>query len=251
MVAEVFYWVLNMSILGSIAGLIILLLRRIKRLPRFCVYLLWLAPLFRLWLPLSVSGRYSLMSLISQFATKTVVIYDPSGLPPVVMSNFTLAAKDYFPIVYKTNVLESAFNISGFVWIVVFCALIIAAALLYYFTKSEIKSAVHISGNVYRCASVASPAVYGVFRPKIIIPENVSKESLKYILLHENVHLKRKDNLLRCIAVVTACIHWFNPLAWLFLKYALEDMELVRREGAEIAGQRRKEELCAHAFKFR
>jgi len=147
-------------------------------------------------------------------------------LPSVGFTNSIMAAEDYFPIVYKTNVLESVFNISGFVWIVVFCALIITAALLYYFTKSEVKNAVHMSGNVYRCGSVTSPAVYGIFRPKIIVPENVSEESLKHILLHENVHLKRKDNLLRCAAIVTACLHWFNPFAWLFLKYVFEDMEL-------------------------
>jgi beta-lactamase regulating signal transducer with metallopeptidase domain len=226
MVAEIFYWVLNMSILGSLAGLIILLLRRIKRIPRFCVYCLWLAPLLRFWLPLSVSARYSLMSLISRFATKTVVIYGSFEAPSVVMTNSIMAAKSYFPIVYKTNMLESAFNISGFVWIVVFCALLITTILLYYFTKSEVRNAVHVSGNVYRCAQVTSPAVYGVLRPRIIIPENVPEETLRYILLHENVHLKRKDNLLRCIVVVTACLHWFNPLAWLFLKYAFEDMEL-------------------------
>jgi beta-lactamase regulating signal transducer with metallopeptidase domain len=225
MVAEVFYWVLNMSIVGSLAGLVILLLRRIKRLPRFCVYVLWLAPFLRFLLPLSISGQYSLMSLVSRFAAKTVVVFEAPGAN-VGFTNSIMAAKDYFPIVFKTNVLESVFNISGFIWIVVFCALIITSALLYYFTKSEVKNAAKVSGNVYRCGSVTSPAVYGIFRPKIIIPENVPEGSLKYILLHENVHLKRKDNLLRCIAVVTACLHWFNPLAWLFLKYVFEDMEL-------------------------
>lgn len=226
MIGDVFYWVLNMSILGSVIGLIVLLLRRIIPIPRFCVYCLWLAPLMRLWLPLSISGKYSLMSLISQFATKTVVIYEAPGGLSFALTNSIMAAKDYFPIVYKTNVLESVFNISGFIWAVVSCALLLTTILLYYFTKSEVKNAVHVSGNVYRCGGVTSPAVYGVIRPKIIIPDNVSEESLKYILLHENVHVKRKDNLLRCAAVVTACMHWFNPLAWLFLKYVFEDMEL-------------------------
>ncbi|MFA7673897.1 MAG: M56 family metallopeptidase, partial [Clostridia bacterium] len=26
--------------------------------------------------------------------------------------------------------------------------------------------------------------------------------------------------------IVTACIHWFDPLVWIFLKYFLTDMEL-------------------------
>jgi beta-lactamase regulating signal transducer with metallopeptidase domain len=34
------------------------------------------------------------------------------------------------------------------------------------------------------------------------------------------------DNLWRVAAIVIVCFHWFNPFAWLLLKYFFQDMEL-------------------------
>ena len=73
MLAEIFYWVLNISIIGSVAGLVVFSLRKIKTLPRFAVYVLWVLPLIRFWLPFGIANEYSLLSLISRFTTKTVV----------------------------------------------------------------------------------------------------------------------------------------------------------------------------------
>ncbi|MCO5385209.1 MAG: hypothetical protein NHB14_04960 [Desulfosporosinus sp.] len=64
MLAELFYWVLNMSIIGSVAGLLVLSLRKLKILPRFAVYVLWLLPLIRFWLPFGIANQYSLRSLV-------------------------------------------------------------------------------------------------------------------------------------------------------------------------------------------
>ena len=49
---------------------------------------------------------------------------------------------------------------------------------------------------------------------------------IDYIILHEQVHIARRNNLFRIVAVITACVHWFNPLLWVFLKYFFADMEL-------------------------
>ena len=59
--SDVFYWVLNMSIFGGLLCLIVLLLRRIQKLPRLFVYGLWTLPLVRLICPVGVMGRYNLM----------------------------------------------------------------------------------------------------------------------------------------------------------------------------------------------
>jgi beta-lactamase regulating signal transducer with metallopeptidase domain len=205
---------------------IVLLLRRIKRIPRFFVYLLWAVPLFRLWMPFGISGKFSLMTLIAKITTRTVIAYEPEGLPPVAAANFVQAANEYFPIVYKTNVLASVFQVAALIWIIVTCAALIAMLALYFFTRSEMKDAVPIRGNLYMSSRITAPAVYGIIRAKIIVPEGTGDEDLKYIALHENAHIHRKDNLFRCIALITACIHWFNPLVWICLKYCFEDMEL-------------------------
>ena len=224
MLSEIFYWVLNISILGSIAGLVVLSLRKIKALPCFLVYILWTLPLIRLWLPFGIANKYSLLSLISRFTTKTVVIR--KELPQLTTTNSIMGATSYFPIEYKTNLLENVFEIASVVWIIVCFTAILTSVLLYFFTKSELKSAELIKGNIYKSDRITAPAVYGIIHPKIIIPAATADLDTGYIILHERVHIGRKDNLFRVIAVMTACIHWFNPLSWIFLKCFFADMEL-------------------------
>ena len=224
MLSELFYWVLNISIIGSFTGLVVLSLRKIKPLPRFAIYVLWVLPLIRFWLPFGIANEYSLLSLISRYTTKTVVIWEE--LPQLTATNSLMGAKGYFPIEYKTNLLENVFNVASLVWIIVCCTAILTTVLLYFLTKSELKSVELIRGNIYKSESIRVPSVYGVIRPKIIIPAVIADGDIDYIILHEQVHIARRDNLFRIVAVITACVHWFNPLSWVFLKYFFVDMEL-------------------------
>lgn len=215
-----------MSIIGSATGLMVLLCRKIRVLPRLAVYLLWLIPLIRLWLPFGISYRFSLLNLVSRFTTKTIPFYEADHLPALVYTNYMMAAQEYNPVVYKTPMLDLIFRVSSLVWVIIFIALLIAMLLLYYFTRVELKNAVLLHDNIYQSGNITSPAVYGIFRPRIMIPLNIPEDELPMILLHEQAHIARRDNLFRTVALLTACLHWFNPLAWIFLKLFFEDMEL-------------------------
>ncbi|MCL1791638.1 MAG: M56 family metallopeptidase [Peptococcaceae bacterium] len=227
MIGDIFYWVLNISILGSVAGLIVMFLRRVSVFPRFGVYLLWTLPLIRFWIPVGIANQYSLLSFISQYTTKTIVVWEViPGSPAFSMTNSIQAAESYFPIVYKTNLLKNIWHIAGTIWVIVAVAAILCSVLLYIFTKAALKDAEHIKENIYQSDKVFSPAVYGIIKPKIILPADVAKTGLEYILKHEGIHIRRRDNLWRVVAVVTACVHWFNPFVWFCLKYFFSDMEL-------------------------
>jgi len=114
------------------------------------------------------------------------------------------------------------------VWIVGVVGAILAVAILYYLTSSELRNAILVKDNIYCSEMVQSPLVYGIFRQRIIIPRDYidKKEQLEYMLLHEAVHVRRHDNLIRAIAIFTACVHWFNPFVWIFMKLFIDDMEL-------------------------
>ncbi|MHB1483710.1 MAG: M56 family metallopeptidase [Saccharofermentanales bacterium] len=226
MLTGVFYWILNMSIIGSLSGLIILALRKIRGLPRFPVYLLWPVVLIRMVIPFGITNQFSLVGQIAKFTTVTVPVRIFVPFPEISMSNFVMGANEYFPMVYKSKNLENIFAVSSIIWIIFAIAGMISAALLYYFTKSEIRNARHLNGNIYESANVTTPTVYGIFNPKIILPADIADNKIDYILAHEQIHIKRKDNLIRIAAISVACIHWFNPLVWIFLRYFLVDMEL-------------------------
>ena len=227
MLHEIFYWLLNMSILGGFVSLIVILLRRIRKLPRNFVYILWVIPMIRFILPYGINSKYSLMTIIARLATRTVVVYDsPGPLPSISTTNSIMAAKSYFPIVYKTDLLKDVFQTASILWVIIMTAFMLTALLLYYFTKKETKDAIHFKNNIYISDKITAPALYGIIRPKILLPKEICDVDVPYVIQHEQIHQLRCDNLWRVIAILICCIHWFNPLVWISLRYFFEDMEL-------------------------
>ena len=98
MLGEVIYWTLNMNIVASFMGLLILPIRKIKRMPRRIALLLWIIPFVRMWVLLGLNSHYSLMTIVSRWTTKTVsVLQTPEGIE-LSMVNSLMAASSYFPI---------------------------------------------------------------------------------------------------------------------------------------------------------
>ncbi|MDF2985503.1 MAG: antirepressor regulating drug resistance protein, partial [Eubacterium sp.] len=48
----------------------------------------------------------------------------------------------------------------------------------------------------------------------------------KYIIIHELVHIKRLDYLIKPLSLLLLCIHWFNPVVWLSCRLLHKDMEM-------------------------
>lgn len=225
LLGEVFYWIFNMSIASVVVGAVILLIRSMKKIPRRVITYLWMIPFMRMWLPVGIGGRYGLMSLISHFTTKTVVVYQPGDYASFSIMNFAMAAKDYSPITYKVNLLEQVFMVASVVWILIALGLLIAFGTIYLITIRELKDSKHLKDRIYLSDKIQSPAVYGILRPKIILPSTYKEDDLTFILLHEYTHIRGLDNLRRLLAFAITSVHWFNPLAWIFLKYYLSDLE--------------------------
>jgi beta-lactamase regulating signal transducer with metallopeptidase domain len=76
----------------------------------------------------------------------------------------------------------------------------------------------------------AGPAVLGVLRPRIALPRDFESafdgEERRLMLLHEHVHLRRRDNLWNLLASTLLVLHWFNPLAWWAARGLRADQEL-------------------------
>lgn len=248
MLGEIFYWIFNMSIVTSICGIFILLIRCFKKIPRRLVAILWLIPFIRMCLPVSITGKYGIMSLISKITTKSVIIYEFGDATFLTMMNSTMAAESYFPLVYKFKAIDSIFSISSIVWLIVLIALILIFAIVYFITMREIRDATHFKNNIYFSDKVNSPAVYGIIKPKIIIPYKYMNNNIHYIVMHENAHIKRKDNLFRTLAFLITCVHWFNPLCWLFLKLLYNDIELACDEAVLSRCNEAERKEYAHAL---
>ena len=215
-----------MSIAATICMMPILLLRSIKKIPRRIFIWLWLVPFIRMCIPVGISSKYGIMALLSKFTTKTVTIVQIGDDSALTMMNHVMGANSYFPITYKVNLLENLFNIASVVWLVVALAAILALAIIYFVTLGEVRDAEKIKNNIYISDKIKTPAVYGIIKPKIILPTEYDANKLNFIWMHENAHIKRKDNFVRLLAFIVVCLHWFNPFAWLLLKMLYSDIEL-------------------------
>lgn len=225
MLGEIFYWIFNMSIAAAICGLPVVLIRMIKKIPRRVSVFLWLIPFIRMLLPVGIAGKYGLMTFISRFTTKTVTVFEVDDFI-LTATNCIMAADGYEPITYKTDLLEGLFGVASWIWLVIGLAFLIAFLIIYTVTLGELSDTRHVEGNIYISDKVTSPALYGILKPRIVLPTEYRECELKYILMHERAHVRRGDNLVRLLALVTVCIHWFNPLAWIFLKLLFADLEL-------------------------
>lgn len=226
MLQEVFYWVFNMSITAALTGILVMFVRLIKKIPRRIVVFLWLVPFLRMMVPLGLNSPYSLMTLLSKITTKTIVVFQPTEDISFSMMNSVMAANTYFPITYKVNILDDIFGVASVIWIIVSLAILLMLIIIYFTTIHEIKDSTHLKDNIYLSEKVTSPAVYGIIRPKIILPLSYKDRDIELIIQHEKTHIRGLDNLWRMIAFMVVAVHWFNPLAWMFLRALLADLEL-------------------------
>lgn len=226
MLQEVFYWLFNMSITAAITGMLIMLIRTVKKIPRRFMVFLWIIPFLRMSLPIGLNSPYSLMTLLSGLTTKTIIVYQPADNIAFSLMNSIGAADTYFPISYKVNILDSIFHIASIIWIIVTVMILLMLVVAYFTAMREIKGATHLRENIYFSENVISPAVYGFVKPKIILLASYKNQEIAFVLLHEKTHIRSRDNLWRIIAVTIAAVHWFNPFCWLFLNRFLADLEM-------------------------
>lgn len=93
MLGETFYWIFNMSITAAVTGLVVLLIRTVRKIPRRVIYYLWIIPFLRMVIPLGLNSPYSLMSLISRFTTRTVTVFMTADNIGLSMTNCVIVFK--------------------------------------------------------------------------------------------------------------------------------------------------------------
>ena len=74
------------------------------------------------------------------------------------------------------------------------------------------------------------PAACGVVRPRIVLPQilldRLSREELRFVLLHELVHVRRHDVLVDQLTGLVTIVHWFHPVAWISRYFLRREREL-------------------------
>lgn len=83
------------------------------------------------------------------------------------------------------------------------------------------------------CTGLRAPMLAGLFHPVILLPEETPEgDSLRYALIHELTHFKRRDIGLKTLALLANIVHWFNPIMWYMVRLVERDTELACDEAA-------------------
>lgn len=112
------------------------------------------------------------------------------------------------------------------VWLAGIIALLLCSMISPVKLRRRLADATLVSGNIYETDAIDSPFVYGILKPLIFLPLGLSGAERAYVLLHEQTHIRRRDYLIKPLALCALCLHWFNPVIWVAFRLMNLDMEM-------------------------
>ena len=125
-----------------------------------------------------------------------------------------------------TNHIQTILTVAAIVWFVVFIGLLVYSIISSLRLKKKLRNSVHFEANIYESDNISTPFVFGIIKPKIYIPANLSEAERSFVLKHELTHIRRKDYIIKPLAFFIVCLHWFNPFAWMAFYLMSKDMEM-------------------------
>jgi len=253
---------LQVAILIPLAALLGFCLRRAPARYR---YLLWLIVMARLAVPVALISPLGIGQLPEQLlAAGLQRLTNPSPLPSPGGPVSETAAAPYdapevgtaerpqaipatYARIYSASLMLSLAWLSG----VIFLALLVGARLLLERRLSGACRRVERADLAELAQSLAGelglkktvrlmqaelpgrmpiPAVAGVLRPAIILPNEMaagwSREAIEPVLLHELIHIKRGDCLINMAQIVFQVIYFFHPMVWIANRTMRREREL-------------------------
>ena len=234
--------VLNMSLTASVVILAVFAARLLlKRAPRVFSYALWAVVLFRLLCPVSFSAPQSLLgTLRNEAGGGGRMEYIPEDIGYQMNPEVQLPGQSVNENVDEriqaslpqgnpqgsVNPLQIFLYLAARVWILGIGILAFYSMVSLIRLRKRLKTAVRDEGRIWRFPWKGTPFVYGLFRPRIYLPDSLTEQEERYILLHEKIHIRRGDQVFRALAWAALILHWFNPLVWAAFHFSGKDMEM-------------------------
>lgn len=235
---QLFLGILNMSLTAGITILAVLIIRfMLKRAPKIFSYALWAVVLFRLLCPFSFSSAVSLLGILrAPQSEQGKIEYIPENiglmeqpavnLPIPAVENAVNESLPAANIEASANPMQIVIYIGACVWLLGIAVMLAYGIVTYIKLRRRLKTAVHERDNIFIAPDISTPFVCGILAPRIYLPLALSDGEKQYILLHEQIHIRRGDHVLRSISFIALCLHWFNPLVWLAFFISGKDMEM-------------------------
>ena len=242
-ISQIFIKILNMSFAAGYCIIAVMMLRfLLRKQAKIFSYLLWSVVLFRLICPVSISSAYSLLRMNTNIISQENI--DRWAVANLNNNNVTDDAIPTLPTQINADNIQvsyintdmqemnrntwvnEAFVVASWIWVAGMALLILYSIVTTLRMRYSLKNAIYIEKNIYEAEGIATPFVFGIIRPRIYIPEYINEDERKYVLAHEEIHIARSDYLVKILAYLVVCLHWFNPLVWVAFILMENDMEM-------------------------
>ena len=202
----------------------------LKKAPRWAVCALWGLVALRLLCPFSPESPLSLIpdaqpvSPEAVWNTVPAVEMAPDATEAPVSPVLEAVLPDGLPV--SPTPAQEIIAAASILWCAGLAGMALYTLVSYRRLSRRVKGAVRIDGNLYQGAAIPTPFVLGVLRPRIYLPNTLSREDMPYVIAHERAHIRRRDPLWKALGFGLLSIYWFQPLLWLGYALFCRDMEL-------------------------
>lgn len=227
---------LNLSVQGSIVIGVILLVRLLMnhlKVPKKFAYLLWSIAFIRLICPITFESIVSIMpdesmsvSSIVESVAKTEKGNDNIANQKSSINLISQSSVRKLDEIDRVNPLETTIHLAQVIWLIGVVLFVLNSLLTYLGLRRKLALSVKGPDNIYWSDYIETPFVLGFIKPHIYMPSYMEGADNTYILKHENLHIKRKDYIIKLCAYIVVILHWFNPIVWVAYVYMNKDMEM-------------------------
>ncbi len=210
-----FAWVIDLLLISGLLGLAALLLERILRSHHRATRISWLV---------AMVTSFLLPLIASSGGPHTAATLDTTGAP------LDAYARAEHPRGYASWVDLGATSggVTGhrrrerlIVWLwassAALAGSIVMVGVVQFRRQRRTWRRGMVAGVPAWIAPDAGPAVFGVFRPQIVVPEWLLKASLdtqRYVMAHERAHVHAGDSRLLTLSTILVLLVPWNPLLW-------------------------------------
>ena len=224
-----FVKLLNMSAASAfLIGVVILLRLVFRRLPKKDICVLWLLVAVRLACPFTISSSLSVFNHVGteHDGKLEYVQYNEKTEKPLAEISLNIVRQqenESGMMLHRPNVyLPTAMGL----WGAGVATMLLYALVSYLRVRRQTRERIRWKENIYLCDYVPSPFVFGLFRPRIFLPSDITETQIYCVIAHERTHIARGDHWWKALGFLLLSLHWFNPMVWIAYALLCRDMEL-------------------------
>lgn len=259
---KIFYFILDAAVTAGIAAAAVIIARLlIRRAPKKWAYMMWAVVFFRCLCPFSAESGFSLFNAFEGISpadkasvsealptedgrANVPISFDADNAPSEIVFEPKVSAAPTVPTVPKKSEggevpqmptekkPPNVYTILIIVWICGVTVMALYGVISSAALKRCLKTAVRRSDGVFESDRIATAFTAGLFRPRIYLPCGLPENQRELIILHEQVHIRRRDYILKPLAFAGLALHWFDPLIWAAFALMTRDMEMSCDEAA-------------------